>query len=235
MRGDDWAAVPQQLQEKLCDAFPVGLTCCSWVAASSSGLLLLHPAAGGGDGDGGAAAAGETGSGGGSDSSRRLGLIWEAFTGSSMPPAAAVAAVHVLDALGRGYCIGGVEAPVLLHICGTSSSSSCGLTADAAEVVAGAAALCVDLLLLLAEDDMQQPDLDTLAEKLAVKVAASLARDQLTDMQQQQLGPGDSQEGSTTAVLQQWASRVDAIVSQPAALQQQHDKLAHLQMLLSLG
>lgn len=165
-------------------------------------------------------------------------MIWAAFTGSSTPPAAAVAAVHVLDALGRGCSIGGVDAPVLLHMCGGSSSSSCGpgAAAEAAEVVADVAALCVDLLLLLAEGGMQQPDLDTLAEELAVKVAASLAQDQVTYMQQQ-LGPGGSQGGITAAVLQQWSAKVDSIISQPAVTQQlleRRDKLRHLQTVLSL-
>lgn len=132
---------------------------------------------------------------------------------------------------------------MLLHMCG--SSSICASDAAAAEVVAGAAALCVDLLLLLAEDGMQQQDLDTLAEKLAVKVAVSLAGDQVPDMQQQQqqqVGPANSREEGTTAaaaaVLQQWAARVDSIISQPADKVQQPlqgpDRLAHLQMLLSL-
>ena len=91
---------------------------------------------------------------------------------------AAAAAVHVMDALGRevAICPGGVQLPVLLHMCRCSSSSSSGSGSSSGSCSSSTAAqLCVELLVLLAGAGMQQRDLDTLAEKLSVKMASEAA------------------------------------------------------------
>jgi hypothetical protein len=194
LQSDYWLEVPQQLQDTLCDEFPVGLTCSSPV----------RPAA---------AAAGDGSSGS---------LL--CLTGSSacIVPAA-IPAVHVVDALGREVAIGGVQLPLLLHLC--SSGNRAGT------------ALCIDLLLLLAAEQMQQGDLDSLAEKLAVKMIS------LAQISAAKPGPEPSRQLAGPEVVkpgdaaQGWHNRLENILSKPAVKQQllQHqNKVQHLRKLLSL-
>jgi hypothetical protein len=197
LQSDYWLEVPEQLQETLCDEFPVGLICSSPVGNCAT--------AGGRGVDG---------------SSCGIPCFTASSFGGIAP--AAVPAVYVVDALGREVAIGGVQLPVLLHLCGSGNSVG--------------TALCIDLLLLLAAARMQQGDLDSLAEKLAVKMIslAQISAEPGPGPGRRLAGPGTVEAGHAAQV---WHNRLENILSKSAVKQQllQHqNKVQHLQKLLSL-